>query len=284
MATGYCTVDDVRRALRSANLPGDVEQDKDIAIDAIAAQTRTLEKELGRHYYEPGGISEDNESIIPTSVNTRSDEHDLPRWGGMVDGAAERDRYRYKQNSDALLESDPRSDRWRKSREEPKRSIRIATGDEDALEPPIDDTIPAYTRIRLNRRNADTVNTLNIINENGGYDDWVASNDYSGGVGTSNRGDDFWVRINSGGVSDLYLDVHSLNDDIPTLSNAVYIDYGHGREGIPRNVRRAVAFRAGADLVEEAIIEIPQQATIYNIETKAEELREQADRLLEAEE
>jgi len=111
----------------------------------------------------------------------------------------------------------------------------------------------------------------------------VADSDYSGGVGTANRGDDYWVRINSGAVSELYIDVHSLDDDIPSLSNAVYVDFDYGREGIPRNVRRAVAFRAGADLVEEGVIEIPQNATIYNIDTKAEEMRDQANRLLEAE-
>jgi len=267
VATGYCTIPDVRRALRSANLPGDVEQDKDIAIDAIAAQTRTLEKELGRHYYEPSGITEDNENLIPTSVNTRDDEHDLPSHGAEVFGSEEPQRVSVE--SRTVFSTGPSDDI--------KERIRLATGDLD------DDTIPTYTRIRLARRNADAVNTLNVINENGGYDDWVASNDYGGGVGTSSRGDDFWVQINSGGVSDLYIDVHSIDDDIRMLSNAVYIDYDFGTSEIPRNVRRAVAFRAGADLVEEAVINIPQNVTLYNIETKAEEMREQADRLLEAE-
>jgi len=92
MATGYCTLDDVRRALRSANLPGDISQDEDIAIDAIASQTRTLEKELNRHYYESGGLSEDDKDLIPTDTNTRDDEHDLPSHGGEVIGAAEPNR------------------------------------------------------------------------------------------------------------------------------------------------------------------------------------------------
>jgi len=267
MTTGYCTIPDIRRALRSRNLPGDVEQDMDIAIDAIAAQTRTLEKELGRHYYEPGGISEDNEGLIPTAVNSRDDEHDLPSQGAAVFGATAPNRV--SPESRTVFSTGPSDDI--------KQRIRLATGDLD------DDTTPTYARIRLARRNADAVNTLNVLTDNGGYDDWVASNDFSGGVGTSNRGDDYWVRINSGGVSDLYIDVHSIDDDIPTLSNAIYIDFDHGRDGIPRNVRRAVAFRAAADLAEEAVIDIPQQATIYSIETKAEEMREQADRLLEAE-
>jgi len=107
--------------------------------------------------------------------------------------------------------------------------------------------------------------------------------DDDGGDGNSHRGEDYWVRLNNGGVSELYLDVHSLDDDIASLSNAVYVDFDYGRAGIPRNVRRAVAFRAGADLVEEAVVEIPQNATIYNIETKAEELRTQSERLLEVE-
>jgi len=267
---GYCTLEDVRRALRSAELPGDVSQDKDIAIDAIVAQTRTLEKELSRHYYEPNGINEDNEGLIPTSVNTRDDEHDIPTQGGYVVGAYDGTDNAWTPASGTVFESrqDP----------DPKEQIRRATdGNLD------DDTVPTYTRIRLARRDVDAVNTLNVLNADGGYDDWVASSDYDGGVGTQHRGEDYWVRINNGGVSELYIDIHALDDDITGFSNAVYVDIDFGRSGIPRNVRRAVAFRAGADLVEEAVIEIPQNATLYNIDTKAEEMREQANRLLEAE-
>jgi len=285
---GYCTLNDVRRALRKAGLPGDVKQDADIAVDAIAPQTRWLEKTLDRHFYATTGddILDDlatNALDIPQDTKTRNDEHDLSRWGAMVHGADERGRYRSKANSDALLESDPRSTRWRKSREEPKRSIRIAIGDEDALEPPVDDSVPAYTQITLERKDVQALDQLLVINSDGVYDDWVDSDDYSGGVGLQHRGEDYWVRRNSGGVSELYLDIHAMDDEIASLSKAVYVDFDYGREGIPRTVRRAVANRAAAELVEEAVIEIPENTTLYNIETKAEELREQARELLEVE-
>lgn len=273
MATGYCTLEDVRRALRKANLPGDVSQDEQIAVDAILAQTEPLEKSLSRHWYEPTGISEATAVDIPTGPMTREDEHDLSTGGAMVHGASEQERYRYRENSDALLESDPRNDRWRKDRREPKREIRLSFGDLR------DDSRPAYTRLRLNRKDVKAVNELHVVNAEGGFDDWTA--DFQGGVGNTHRGEDYWVRINNGGVSELYLDVHSMDDDLASLANAVYVDVDYGHEGIPRNVRRAVAFRAAADLVEEAVVEIPQNATVYNIETKAEELRSQADELLE---
>jgi len=59
------------------------------------------------------------------------------------------------------------------------------------------------------------------------------------------------------------------------------VTFTYGHEGIPAAVRRAVAMRAGATLVEEAVIEIPSNATVYNIETKADEMRSEADQLLE---
>ncbi len=276
MPEGYCTLDDVRRALRKANLPGDVQQDTDIAVDAIVAESEPIEKSLKRHWYEPDGITEADVIDIPTGPKNRDDEHDIPRHAGLVHGDSEIERNRYSANSDALLEAGPRHERRRRHDwSEPKREIRIATGDLH------DDNVPAYTRIRLDRRDVDAVNTLSVINADGGYDDWVASDEYSGGVGNTHRGEDYWVRVNNGGWSELYLDVHAMDDDLASLSNGVYVDIDYGHEGIPRNVRRAVALRAGAELVEEAVIEIPQNATVYNIETKADEMREKADELLE---
>jgi hypothetical protein len=283
MVEGYCTLADVRRALRKKDLPGDASQDNQIAVDAIVPQTRWLEKTINRHFYATTGdgiLDEASTVSIPQDPKTRDDEHDLPRWGAMVHGAAEPDRVRTRKNSDALLESGPHSTRRRRDRDEPKQQIRIAIGDEDALERPVTDSAPAYTRITLARRDAETLNQLLVINADGSYDDWVASNDYDGGVGLQNRGEDFWVRINNGGVSELYLDVHAMDDDLTSLSNAVYVDFDYGRAGIPRNVRRAVAFRAAADLVEEAVVSIPENTTLYGVETKAEELRSQAEELL----
>lgn len=287
MVTGYCTVEDVRRALQKAGLPGDVSQDRDIAIDAIVAQTEWLEKKTDRHWYVPGGIPEDTDDLIPTTANTRDDEHDIPTHGGFVHGASEHDHRRLRKNSDALLEAGPRYEHRRKHLDHPKEEIRIAFGRPNALVPPVDESIPAYTRITLDRRYVQAINTLSVVDETGAFNDWVASNDFDGGVGNQYRGDDYWIRINNDGVSELYLDVHAMDDDIPSFSSAVYVDIDYGYEATDgddtklRNIRRAVALRAGAALVEEAVIEIPQNATLYNIETKAEEMRDSAAELLE---
>lgn len=267
MPTGYCTVDNVRRALQEAGLPGDAEQDRDIVIDAIAAQTNWLERNTKRHWYVSGGISEDTDDLIPTSTNTRDDEHDISTHGGYVVGAYGSSPSKATATTGTVFSSSS-------SGPQPKEEIRLAFGDLD------DDTIPAYTRIRLERKDVDAVNTLNVVNVDGGFDDWVASNDFSGGVGNSHRGEDYWVRINNGGVSELYLDVHAMDDDIPSLSNAVYVDIDYGHEGLPRNIRRGVAFRAAADLTEEAATQIPDNARLRSVDALADELREQATDLL----
>jgi len=267
MPTGFCTLGDLRRALREASLPGDLGQDKQIAVDAIVSQTEELEKTYSRFWYEPNGIDEATTIDIPTTAETRDDEHDVATHSGYVVGAYD-GRDGWTTTSDTVFDSDT-------SDPKPKKEIRLAFGDLD------DETIPAYTRITLARKDVKAINKLSVVNKDGGFDDWVASSDYDGGVGNTHRGEDYWVRINNGGVSELYLDVHAMDDDLASLSNAVYVDLDYGHEGIPRNVRRAVALRAGAAFVEDATIEIPNNATIYNIETKADEMRSRADELLE---
>lgn len=276
---GYCTLEDVRRALRKAGLPGDIQQDEQIAVDAVLAETEPLERSLSRHFYEPTEIDEADAITIPTEPKTRDDEHDISRSAALVHGASERGRHQYRENSDALLEADPRHDRQRRDHNRDlKREIRIAIGEyHDGYH---DDT-PAYTRITLERHYVDAINKLLVVGADGSYTDWVANDEYDGGVGLTHRGEDYWVRINSGGVSELNIDVHALDDDLSSLSNAIYVDFDHGHEGIPRAVRRAVALRAGAEFAEEATIQIPDNATVYNVETKADQMREKADELLE---
>jgi len=282
MAEGYCTLEDLRRALREADLPGDLSQDNDIAVDAIASQSIWLERTYKRHWYASTGddiLSEASTITIPQDPKTRDDEHSIPRHGGMVHGASEEERYRHRENSDALLESDPRYDRRRRElRRDPKEEIRIATG--EYIEG-YDESTPAYTRIRLDRKDVDAINSLHIIGEDGSYTDWVSDSGYDGGAGLTHRGEDFWARTNNDGISELYIDVHSLDDDIASLSNAVYIDWHYGHDGIPRNIRRAVACFAAAEFAQEAAIQIPENATIYNVETLAEQFREKAQKLLE---
>ncbi len=245
MSEGYCTLEDVRRALRKANLPGDVSQDKQIAVDAIVAETEPLEKSLKRHWYAPTGadiLNEATEIDIPTGPKTRDDEYSIPTSSAFV-----------------VDDKGPA----------PKTSQRD------------------YAKIDLDRRDAEAIEALHVRTENGTYEDWAASSDYTEGSWPPS-GEDYYLRVNNGGWSRLYLDVTNFleedEDDeyvLDSWANAVYCEFSYGHEGIPRNVRRAVALRAGAELVEEAVIEIPQNATVYNIQTKADEMREKADELLE---
>ena len=237
---GYCTLEDVRRALREAGLPGDVQQDKRIAVDAIVAETEPLQRSLKRHFYEPNGIDEATEVDIPTEPKTRDDEESIPTGGAHIVG-----------------------------------------------EPVTPKTWQGpYTRIELGRNYAEQINELLVQGEDGTYTDWVASDEYAGGQWPDAVGEDYFLRINNGGVSHLYLDSQNFLDEdgkpiVDSFANVVYVEFDYGHEGIPQAVRRAVALRAGAELVEEAVIEIPSNATVYNIETKAEKMREKADELLE---
>jgi len=265
MVTGYCTLDDVRRALRTAKLPGDIQQEQGIAIDAIAGQTEFIQKRYDHHWYEPDGLDEDSVGLIPTSTEARDDEYDIYSHGATVMPSGKQSGETTSATGTVFSSGHQQS--------ELKQRIRLSSGRLD------DSTVPTYTRLTLARKDVQEITSLSVINADGRYDDWAADPAYSGGVGTPHRGEDYWVRVDSG-VSKLYLNVHSMDDGLPSLSNAVYAGIRYGHEGIPRTVRRAVAFRAAADLVEEAVVEIPQNATIYNVETKAEELRSQAEELL----
>lgn len=261
---GYCTVDDVRRAMQETtanfNAGATGESNNQVVVDAIKGLTEWLQKGTKRHWYESGGISEDDENVISSSAENRDDEHSLPTHGGYVLGAYTGVSARWTTESGTAFKNETRD-------ADPKEEIRLATGDvdEDA-----DDDPPAYTRIRLERKDVSAVNTLNVVNENGGYDDWTSTQ--TGGVGNSNRGDDWWARVNNRGASELYLDIHSMDDDLPTLNNAVYVDIDFGVDGIPPTVRRGVAFLAASQLVldDELRTQIPDQGQLINVETKGQ--------------
>lgn len=272
---GYCTVDDVRKVLQEADLTGALaENDNQLVVDAIAGLQEPIETATHKHWYVEGGLAGDDEGVVPTSAKTRNDEHDIPTHGGFVHGASEDDaRRRLRANSDALLEAGrhdvTRRDRYR----EPKREIRIATGDAFSMRWPRDDGAPAYTRLRLNRKDVTAVNDLMVVNEAGGYDDWTS--DKTGGIGNAHRGEDYWVRINNRGVAELYLDVHTMDDDLHTFANAVYVDFEYGDDELPMSVRRGVAQLAAAEIVldDEAVVSIPDAGQLVNLETKAERWR-----------
>ncbi|MUV59981.1 hypothetical protein [Halobacterium sp. CBA1126] len=243
--TGYCTLEDLRKALNAADLPGDVSQDPAIAVKAITAQTEPVEKELKRHWYAQEGdqiLTEATEIDIPTSPKTRNDEEDIPTASAFI-------------------------------------------VDEDG---PVPKTSQGtYAKITLARRDAESLSALHVRQEDGTYEDWAASEGYSEGSWPPS-GEDYYLRVNNGGWSRLYLDTTNLlkpeEDDeyvLDSFANAVYLEWSYGHEGIPENVRRAVAFRAAADLTESPSFSIPDNSEVYGAESKASELREQADELLE---
>ncbi len=242
--TGYCTLEDLRRALQDAELPGDIQQDKQLAVDAITAQTEPLEKSLKRHWYAPDGaaiLDEANQIDIPTTPKTRDDEEDIPTSSAVI----------------------------------------------------VDDEGPApktsqgsYAKIELARRDADSISQLLVRTGDGSYEDWTTK--YEGGSWPDALGDDYYLRVNNGGWSRLYLDTTNLladdEDDeyvLDSFANAVYVEWSYGHEGIPQNVRRAVAFRAASDFVDEAAVQIPENARVRSVESLADEFERKADDLLE---
>lgn len=273
---GYCTVADVRRVMQENTQGFEAEfggSDVQMAVDAIVGLSDDLEKTTHKHWYVPGGITEDTEDVVSTDPLSRDDEHDLRTWAAYVDETGEAPR-KYNPNSDALLESAPNT--WPADRAvDVKERIKLSFGDLD------EDGRPAYTRIQLERKDVVEITELMVVNTDGGFDDWTGAG-YDGGVGNSFRGDDWWVRVNNRGISQLNLDVHAIDDDPASLANAVYIAFDYGQDSLPKGVRRGVAFLAAADLVvdDEFLAGLPDNGGIINPETKAERWERRGKELL----
>lgn len=258
MATGYCTVTDVRRVFQEVDLTGALaESNNQFVVDTITAVSSTVEKATKRHWYDSGGVDGDDRNVIPADPQSRDDEFDLPSQGAVAFGAADADRR--SRESRTVFSTGP-------SGPGIKESIRIGAGNLD------DETVPTYARITLARKDVSSLDRLLVINADGAYDDWVASSDYDTGVGLPNRGADAWVRLNNGGVSELNIDVHALDNGIPSLARAIYVTVSYGKDEVPQRIRRGVAFLAAADLVlnDEFVTAIPDDGQLTSLETKAQ--------------
>ena len=258
---GYCTVDDLRRALRDADLPGDAAQDREIAIDAITGQTEWLQETTHRHWYEPNGLDEDTDNIIPTSPLTHNeDEQDIPTRAFLT--TAEDDRSSY--YPPTWIDSDPNDD--------PEPDY----GEMDGLSP--QQHRGPFTRVSLFRRDVSSLSELLVLSSTG-YEDWVASNEY-----TEGRTGDYYLHVDdSHGLSQLYLNTESLDSKLKNYAGAVVATYDYGLEGLTTTVRRAVAMRAAAQLLtdDEAALGIPENASMVSAESKVQTLERQAEELLE---
>lgn len=244
MAQGYCTLEDLRRALQEGELPGDISQDEQIAVDSITAQTEWLEKTLKRHWYAPTGadiLTEATTIDIPTGTKTRDDEYDIPTGGAVLAGE--------------------------------EVSPKTSQG--------------SYAKIDLARRDADSVSALHVRTEDGTFEDWVSSQDYTEGSWPPS-GEDYYLRVNNGGWSRVYLDTENFleaeEDDeyvLDSFANAVYMEFSYGHEGIPQTIRRAVAFRAASDFTEKAAVQIPENARVSSVEALSDKFERKAEELLD---
>jgi len=273
MPTGYCTLEDLRIALQKADLPGDLSQDKQLAVRAITAQTEPLEKEFKRHWYAPTGapiLDEADQIDIPTEPKSRDDEEDIPTRSFLTTSTDDRSSY----YPPAWVDYDPHDDT------EPDY------GDMDGLAPK---TVQGdYAAIPLARRDAESISALHVRTGDGTFEDWAASSDYSEGSWPPAGDVDYYLRVNNGGWSRLYLDTTNLleedEDDeyvLDSFANAVYLEWSYGHEGIPDNVRRAVALRAAAMFVDEAAVQIPDNVRVSSVDALADKFETRADELLE---
>lgn len=230
--SGYCTVDDVRRVMQETDLSFESdafgEDNNQIVVDAIASISTVVEKATNRHWYESGGLEEDDHDLVPTSPNERDDEHDIQTGGAHLVGEA----------------ATPKT--WNGS----------------------------YTRIDLERKDVESVSEL-LVRTPDGYVDWTA--EYDGGPWPDALGDDYYTRINNDGVSHINLDTdHLLDDDseplLDSYSNAVYLTFSYGHDGLPDYIRRGVALLAASEIVldDEFVAQVPDNVNLVGVETQSE--------------
>lgn len=141
---GYCTVDDVREALRKRELSGDLNTD--LVETTILGQTEWLQETTNRHWYEPTGLDDDSTGLISTDPLTHAnDEQDVP----------------------SSAHADP---------------VQMQVAAARQARYPVRHAGP-YTRVLLGRRDVREVTELLVRTNTGDYTDWVASDEYAEGRG-----------------------------------------------------------------------------------------------------
>lgn len=163
-----------------------------------------------------------------------------------------------------------------------------------------------YTRFQFDRRHVQSLNQLLVRMPDGEYEDWTETK--TGGVWPDALNQDYMIRVNNGGVSQLNLDTsyflkqeaRDLLDDADTYDerrlsgveeqwefdqwrNAVYVDIEYGHEGLPQTIRRAVALRVASELLmdDQANLGLPEQSQLVNAESKKQAYQDKAEELLE---
>ena len=247
MPTGYCTVADVRRVLQETVADFDSgawgADNNRAVVDAITSQVQWLRDATGRHWYEPGGLAEDDQGLVPTDPKSRADEEqDIPSTphagpSQMQVPASRQARY-------PLRNNDP------------------------------------YTRIRLDKHYADSLTALKVQDASGSYTDWVASSDYDQGqdyelyVEPGSTSSPSYVDLRARRLPRL--------DNYDNAVRVSY-DYGAdglSRTARRATAMKAAAQLLAPD--DEAALGIPENASLQAVETKVQALERQADELLEA--
>lgn len=237
---GYCTLEDVRKALQETDLAfDDAELSHEFVKPAILGQTEWLQETTNRHWFEPGGTDGGEGDLLPTDPLTHShDALDIP--------------------------SSPHADH-----------AQMQSAAARGRRYPVRHAGP-YTRVLLSRRDVRDVTELLVRDNTGGVTDWVENKD-------EGRGDDYYLQVDdANGATRLYLHTRSL----PTLNDygaAVTATYEYGIEGITQTVRRAIAFRAAAELLrdDESAIGLPDSGQLVQLDTKADAMEQKAEELLD---
>lgn len=244
MPTGYCTVDDVKNALQD-RLEGS-QPSPDNAVAAIAGENDWLRKKTKRHWYAPDYSAEGGST---PSI-------DPPTAPIAVDGET------------CDIPESPHAPHGQIAHHEERRYPKTQRGH--------------YARVTLDRRCADSLDAL-LVKEGSDHTDWVAASDK-----TADRGEDYYLDVDPHtGRSHVFVDARSLGPALD-YEGAVVASYTYGEpvadfetDGFP--VSRAVALRAGAELVvpQDSNVQVPDSGNLTAMKTKADELRAEADRLLE---
>jgi hypothetical protein len=227
---GYCTEEDVQRALQESDLTGDVAS---AFVDpAIAGQTEWVRKRTKRHWYDSGDQTGD---LFTAPVTVTNEQCSIP----------------------STRHPEARQFKF----DDPRQYPKLMAG--------------PYTRIGLAKRALDTLTTLEVRDRAGDLSDWTSEM-------TEGRGEDYYTH------TDPHSDrsyVYLRGGALPALwdyADAVRVTYDYGIDGIPDTIRRAVAFRAGAELVLDDDVKtmIQDSGQLVNVETKAQAMRNRAEELL----
>jgi len=244
MPTGYCTVEDVRRVLQETGFSGAAAEDDNRAVvDAIASQAEWLRSKTGRHWYEPNGLDEDTQDLVPTAPKTvDGEEQDIPSAphagpGQMQVAASKQTRY------------------------------------------PLENNAP-FTRVRLGKHYADGITALEVQDASGSFTDWVADVSYE--EGTDYRLYVEPGSTSSPSYVDLRTRLLPRLNNYDNAVRVSY-DYGlEGLSRTVRRATAMKAGAQLLAPDDDSALGIPENANLVAAETKVQALERQANELLEA--